>query len=714
MQSALLLIWRNLTVKCGRNGANLLNDAYLQKKMISNETIQLALRHYHSGDLRQAEHFCKIALDEQPYNSEILYFLGIIYAQLEDHDSAIQYIKMSLNTNAENADAYLALGMALGEKGLFDEAIAAYQKAIEITPENAGIYHHLGMSFQAKGELDEAVRSYKKALDINPRLPGTYNNLGMILQEKRDYDGALECYRKAVTIAPHLAEAQYNLGNLLHRDGKQNEALAAYDKAIEINPDYLIARWGRCIAQLQIIYPDQSDIEISRRRYEEDLLRLRKTIVLDTPEDSKIAPETVGVHQPFYLAYQGLNDRELQQIYGDLVCRIMAFRYTEFAECPSVPRLDSGEPIRIGMVSGYFRNHSIWKLYRGWVENIDKQRFKLLGYHTGKTKDSETKKARECFSQFVEDIYSFEELCRIIRRDNLHVLIYPEIGMDSTTLRLAAMRLAPVQCVSWGHPDTSGLPTIDYFLSSDLMEPVDAGSHYTEKLVRLPNLSIYYAPLDFSHADINREIFNLRQKSVLYLCCQSLYKYLPQYDEIYPRIARQLDDCQFLFISNPSRNVTEQFRFRIKNAFSRYEMNADNYVIFLPQLDAANYHVINCISDIYLDSIGWSGGNTTLEAIAADLPVVTIPGTLMRGRHSTAMFKMMGMTETIAATPDEYIEIAVRLGLDTQWRNQISGKIARNKYLLYRDKTCITALEDFFEKSVKERLKQVMDPITME
>ena len=110
------------------------------------------------------------------------------------------------------------------------------------------------------------------------------------------------------------------------------------------------------------------------------------------------------------------------------------------------------------------------------------------------------------------------------------------------------------------------------------------------------------------------------------------------------------------------------------------------------------------MSDIYLDSIGWSGCNSTFEAIAHDLPIVTLPGELMRGRHSSAILTMMGMAETIASPIDEYIELAVHLGLDSEWRKQISEKIAANKHLVYRDKTCITALEYFFEKVVEERL----------
>jgi predicted O-linked N-acetylglucosamine transferase (SPINDLY family) len=275
--------------------------------------------------------------------------------------------------------------------------------------------------------------------------------------------------------------------------------------------------------------------------------------------------------------------------------------------------------------------------------------------------------------------------------------------MDSWTVGLAALKLAPVQCTSWGHPETSGFPTIDYFLSSDLMEPEEADNHYSEQLIRLPNLSVYYTPMNIPKIDDSRETFGLRPKSILYLCIQSLFKYLPQFDKIFPRIAQEIDDCQFIFISNQSSFVTQQFKLRLHQAFNQYNFNSDRYLVFLPFLNDVKYHALNCIADIYLDSIEWSGGNTTFEAIACDLPVVTLPGQFMRGRHSTAILTMMGVTETIASTIDEYIDLAIKLGKDSELRKYISDKIKSNKHRVYQDKTCITALENFLERVAKEK-----------
>jgi protein O-GlcNAc transferase len=270
--------------------------------------------------------------------------------------------------------------------------------------------------------------------------------------------------------------------------------------------------------------------------------------------------------------------------------------------------------------------------------------------------------------------------------------------------------LAPVQCATWGHPDTSGLPSIDYFLAGDLMEPPEADDHYTEKLVRLPNLSIYYTPPEIKQAELSRKTFNLRPSSVLYHCCQSLYKHSPQYDEIFPRIAQQVGDCQFLFVSYPNiSSVVEQFRLRISKAFASFNLKAEDYVVFLPPLPPDWYQAMNCVADVYIDTPGWSGCNSVLEALFSNLPVVTLPSMLMRGREGSAILTMMGVTETIAATIDEYIVKAVNLGKDAAYRQEISKQIEANKHLAYKDMKCINALENFFESVVAGTLKSRMD-----
>jgi predicted O-linked N-acetylglucosamine transferase (SPINDLY family) len=415
--------------------------------------------------------------------------------------------------------------------------------------------------------------------------------------------------------------------------------------------------------------------------------------------------EAIGSHQPFYLPYQGRNDRELQTAYGALVCKVMAARYqTPVFAGPPAP----GKKIRLGIVSGFFRQHSNWKIpIKGWLKMLDRDRFHVSGYYTSSERDGETEAAEAMCDRFVQGPLSLDGWRRIVLDDAPHVLIFPEIGMDKVSAQLAAQRLAAVQCASWGHPVTSGFSTIDYFISSDLMEPVDAADHYFEKLVRLPNLSIYVEPPDGSSPGIDRAGLGLRENAVVYWCGQSLPKYLPQFDEVFARIAAEVPDSQFAFIEfGGGRDVTALFRNRLERAFRAAGLNAGDHCVFLPRLAPDLFVAAIGQCDVVLDSIGWSGCNSILESLVHNIPIVTLAGEMMRGRHTAAILDMLDVRETTAQTIDEYVSVAVLLGRDMGKRSEVAAKIAANRQRVYRDRECITALEDFLEEATRKGLSK--------
>src|SRR5262249_39923962 len=179
------------------------------------------------------------------------------------------------------------------------------------------------------------------------------------------------------------------------------------------------------------------------------------------PGSARQDVDAIGTAQPFFLAYHGRNDRELQSRYGRTVCAIMEKAYPQSAQVPDVSPPAAGEPIRIAIVSGHLWGHSVLKIpIWGWVSLLDRRRFRLHGYHVGAKTDVETARIWRSFDRFVQGPLPVERWCEIIRADAPHVVIYPEIGMDSVTPKLAGLRLAPVQCASLGHPTTSGFPTI--------------------------------------------------------------------------------------------------------------------------------------------------------------------------------------------------------------------------------------------------------------
>jgi len=650
------------------------------------------------GKLADAIECFESALAINPNLAATHIYIGNVLRAQGKIDEAVVHYERALLIDSNLAMAHYNLATVLKERGQVDKAVKHYRRTIAIVPNFAEAHNNLGRTLEELGRLNEAMVHYRRALAIAPNFAGAHNNLANALRESGKLDAAIAHYQRAVDLQPEFAAAYFNFGMALRSQSRFKEAAARFERALKIKPDFIEAKFGLCMAQLPILYMNGSEITEQRAEYQKHLTSLRDE--MERTEKPGRFAEIVGVQQPFYLAYQGNNDRDLQAIYGSIVCRIMADRFAR-AAMPAPP--EQGEPVRVGIVSGFFRHHSNWKIpIKGWLTQLDHKRFRIFGYYTGIQQDTETKVAIAHCDRFVHGPLSIGRWRQTILDDAPHVLIYPEIGMDWVSAQLAAQRLAPVQCTSWGHPETSGFPTLDYYLSSELMEPPGGQDHYTEELVRIPNLSIFYEPEEPKSVVLDRASLGLRATATVYWCGQAVYKYLPQFDQVFARIANEVEDCQFVFIAFPgSPQVTELFRSRLQQAFASLGLNASNYYVFLPRLDPHRYVGAIGQCDIILDSIGWSGCNSILESLVHNLPIVTVKGALMRGRHAAAILTMMGVSETIAATIDDYVSTAIRLAKEPQRRTIIKAKIAENKHRIYRDVTCITALEDFLERAAR-------------
>jgi predicted O-linked N-acetylglucosamine transferase (SPINDLY family) len=640
---------------------------------------------------REALTSIELALTLAPDDAGIHYNRGNALRALERNDEALASFERALalapgdvRTLANRGETLLALKRPR-------EALTSIELALAQQSDNIEALINRGVALTDLGRDQDALVSYERALTLRPDAADALSNRGLLLSSLGRPDEALASYDRALAVRPDDAGTWVKRGNCLHAMNRWREALQSYDAALARAPGDGKARFAACMGQLLALYADEAEIAERRAAYAERLGALAAA------EDDPELARGVGAHQPFYLAYQGGDDRELQAVYGKLVCRLMAQRYpaVQLAE-PAA----AGEPVRVGIVSGYFSNHSNWKIpIKGWLARLDREKFHVSGYYTNGKRDTETEAAASLCRRFVQGPRSIEQWRAEIGADRQHVLIYPEVGMDPVCAELAAQRLAPVQCNSWGHPDTSGFPTLDYFLSSDLMEPPGAEALYTERLIRLPNLSIWYDPPALPLPPTPRAELGLRADATVYWCGQSLYKYLPQYDTVFARIARNVPDCQFAFIAHlKSPQVTETFRARLARAFAALGLRAEDHCLFWPPRDMQHFMAAIAACDIVLDSIGWSGCNSTLESLPAGLPIVTMPGNFMRGRHTTAILKMMDVTETIAATLDDYVATAVRLAHDRAWRGAVKNRMSANRDRVYRDETCIAALQEFLSR----------------
>jgi protein O-GlcNAc transferase len=590
--------------------------------------------------------------------------------------------------------------------------IKYYQTKIKRTSNNDQLWCCLGNIYsQDVSTFKEAEIAYKQSILLNPNFAEAYYHYSNLLiaqlnifRKKELMPLAFRYLQKAVELSPNDTEAYYRIGTLFESQGKFQEAIAYYEKALQINPQHLKA-YRRYHLILPVFYDHFEDIQFWRSRYEQGMKSYCDAISLDQLQPRMEALESINCRTNFPLTYQGYDNLELQHQYGRIVQRVMAANYPQWSKPLSMPKLPKNGKLRIGYLSAHLNYHTVGIMGLGFLKCADHRHFEIYTYHIGTVNDHMTEEFRN-FSHIFHHIPNhLESLCEQIRADDLHILVFLDIGLDIMTTQIAGLRLAPVQCVWHGHPETTGLPTIDYFLSGDAHESKQAQQHYSEELIRLPKLSnVNYKSSSIPKSHKTRSEMELPEHCPLYLSCQTPFKYLPQHDYLFLEIVKQVPSSKIIFcLGEKHDDLGIRLRHRIQTAFRKSGLDSEEFCIFRDRMEFDDYLNLLLLCDASLDTIGFTGGNTTLQAIACNLPVVTLPIDLMRGRQSYGMFKTLGVIDTVAQSEAEYVEIAVKLGNDRAWRDAIASRIEANHHLLFDDFECVRALERFFIEVVTAR-----------
>ncbi|AMW30897.1 tetratricopeptide repeat protein [Arthrospira platensis] len=621
-------------------------------------------------------------------------------------------------------NAYLGYGALLLLQNQPQQAINTYEKALQYTStpeilsalglawvalgnETQG-YYYLGLSAYYSCDYKTAIDYYNQYLancqDYQSSIHLEVNlNLGDCYQRLNQYNDAAAIYRRLIDEFPQVVEVYLNLILSLSEIGAIAEAISWATVAVKNFPDQISLKFAK-LRLFPILYNNTAEIFASRQGFAQDL----KGIINQASIFDNATLQAMGEGTNFYLQYQGdeqlfkgsLSEKNLQRQYGDFLHRVMVAHYPEWGETPP-PRLrGKSDKIRVGYICSFLQWHTVGNLFLGWVKNSDRQKFQVYCYYTGQEADQITDLYQQYSEKFYHIYNNIEQVSQQIYSDRLDILVFLELGMCPQTLQIAGLKLAPIYCATWGHPTTTGLPTIDYFISAELLEPANAQTYYNEHLICLPNLGIYLDQPSFPPSAKSRSDWQMSDHDIIYLSCQSLFKYLPRYDDIYGKIAQGVNQAKFVFISHWYQEVTAKFQKRLYAAFDKFGLSGEDYCLFLPRLNYAEYLQLQSLADVGLDTFQFTGFATTLDAIAANLPLVTHQGEIMRSRQSAGILRRLGVTETIASSESEYIEIAVKLGLDPETRTAIKQKIQNHRFRLYHDLQGLQGLEEFYQNCV--------------
>jgi predicted O-linked N-acetylglucosamine transferase (SPINDLY family) len=329
---------------------------------------------------------------------------------------------------------------------------------------------------------------------------------------------------------------------------------------------------------------------------------------------------------------------------------------------------------------------------------LNKKRFKTLVYHVGPKNDHITDLIKENCNNFFHKI-NIDAVINQIISDKLDVLIFLDIGMEPKMQIFGPLRLATIQCCAFGVPVTTGFSNMDYFLSGESMETDFSKEHYSEKLIKLPACSVDYDIPKKGEMDDSK--YKKEENKVIFLSLQSNYKLLPQHDDLYFEIIKKNTKCKFWFIGTKNEFVASKFKERISKKCDENGLLFDDFFVFYPQMSYQNYLGLISKSDIILDSLDWSGFNTSLDALSLDKPIVTLPSNFMRGRHTYGILKNLKIDELICGSKKEYIDLAVKLSENSSFHDKIIRKIKMNKKLIFNNYKTVKFLEDFLESRLK-------------
>lgn len=713
-------------------------------------SIEAAKLHHQAGNLLRAEEMYRSILNQDSKNAEALHYLGIIAFQKEELDEAFSLIarairhkpatpefhtnmglvlqaqgkldaaafsiKKSLELNPNNSTAMINLGGILAKLEKHDEAVKILHDAICIQPDSVEAQYNLATAFLNQGKPNAALERYQNALDIMPEYADAHAGRGKALADLGRLVEAESTYLEALRLQPNNQSALLKIASMYLQQEKLEQALEYFEKLLKIQPESLDAILGKmtafthlnmaneaetCIKHALRIAPDDKMLRLRADTYcpiiigsSKEIVRRRQNMEAalenQDPGSFPLKKNEIlrwGEHPSFYLSYHGKNDLAIRAKYADL------FRIDDFID----PEGSGKDVFRVGFIVTERHEGIFFRFMEGILKNISNDRLEMFVVCTTVSRQIISEDMGDSNILFHVISSRLELAIKEIRAKRFDLLFYFEVGTDKLNYFLPFFRLAPIQCTSWGNPVTSGISQVDYFLSSHLIEPASAKDHYRECLECLDTLPVYYFRPKVPAHPGSRENFGIPKDTHIYLCAQSLFKIHPDYDKSLGEILREDPMGKVIMIDGMHLNWRRCLQARFKESIP----DVAERIQFVPRMSREDYLRLITLSDVLLDPFPFGSGNSAYESIAMGTPIVTLTGEFMRGRVTTGCYSKIEVMDAVASSTDEYLDIALKLGKEKEFRKMVQEKILQKNSALFEDVDAVRELENFFIRAVE-------------
>ena len=554
---------------------------------------------YKFGKISDAIQNYKKAIEIEPNLAGAHNNLGVAFKELGEQEKSKAYYQKAIEIEPNHADAHNNLGVVFKELGEQEHSMACYQTAIEIEPNHADAHNNLGAEFKELKDYKKSIYHYEKNISIKPKSPIAYSNLGNVYKALGEYEKAVSWHQKAIQINPQYSDAYYNLGQLFEKFNEFDKAANSYQKAIEFQPDHSDANtnflFNACWSNEDI-----------------DYLKFAKK---------------------YYKSIKKYEDEELETI-----------------------KNTSEKILKIGFISGDFRNHSVAFFLLNTLENLKKKEVKLFAYSNNAAEDKVTKFIQQFFDKWTSVVHKTDkDLINLIRKDNIDILFDLSGHTGNNRLAVFKNRCAPTQ-VSWcGWLASTGVKEIDYIIGDQYATPLKDQSKFTEKIYQLKKIWQCFSILDLNSQSLNIKENN--KENIIFGSFVNNAKISENVIKTWSKILNKVPDSKLFLKCTSFDNLTAKNNFlkRLNNKISE-----DRLIIEGKSSKSDYLNSYNKI-DIALDTFPTNGATTSFEASYMGVPILTkvIEGNFWF-RCGESINKNLGMNDWIAKNEEDYIEKAVK------------------------------------------------------
>lgn len=633
-----------------------------------------------------------------------------------------------MNQPAASTRKLMKIAQSAMEKNRGSEAMGALRQIIAINPLHAEALYSIGFIYHSAGKYAEGANFYQQAINADYTFMDSYFMLCKLLESQNRGEEAMRIAQRATEVAPNNPKTHGEFVTQLMRFNQSHIALPYVEQALKQFPrdtDLLqlyalslkvndrfdeaekiyetLLREHRVPLHFRFLFETYLP-RLSQSNEQIDNVRARFKASLEgfLQQKQRISVAQIPFQPVFQLAFHNRDNKELMQLYCKTLRHLSPELNYTAPHCKTALIEPHGGPIRIGFVSRHMHEHSVGNCFRGILIHLSQQpEFEVTFFNLANVMDHRIQELMDAKVPITSLPKALESARDTIAAHKLDILIYPDIGMDAMTSYLAMGRLARYQACFMGHPDTTGIDTIDYFIAMRTHEPENAQENYTEQLLCVSGVDSTFTRPKVPERWLTRTELQLPEGKRLYVCPMAIQKFHPDFDRVLAMILQRDPEAVILLFNDfQQQSASDTMRARIL-------VHCDpSRIIFMPWLRLDALFSVLKLSNVILDTVYFGGGTTIQYAFGLGLPMVSMPSNHARGRMVASYYSILGIENPpLANTLEDYATLAVSLAQDKPRREALSEQILANNSKLFEDSTCkpvmVQLMKDIMHQSLE-------------